>query len=586
MWDKYPTGLLQLLTQSKCGRVHEFAVKAIKANPNLPKLVNLKIIIQLLSQPYWVTITLGLDLVKAYYDPKNPDVNLVRLLIQSPLAEARVLAIQWMEANLDFFLHKTLIAADLIVNPQEDTWVWSENLLKTNTFSSEQTELMVARVLSEVLSFENTEPNRKLVAHITELLLQYFLSKLQTLGLPIIQDLLKHSLPEAQALAGRILLIHQTALSNLPKDTIEQLIQSPYPQVRQVGVQLSGTLPDSALLEQYEVLLAFCISPFAEIRDAIRPVIQRLAKNDVEFGYKIVAGLIPFVQRKEAFEGLHEAILTLIEHELIEYTTKVEKDTILELVFSQRSAVQKLGNLLLYKNIQATDILLRQIVKLANHEMLEVREWVWQMYKKNVNLIKTQSEEALRILDVEWQDSRQFGFDFFRTHFSADDWTPALLVSVCDSTREDVQQFGRELITRFFAEENGTDYLLKLSQHPSQGLQLFATHYLEQFATGNLAHLQALEPFFITVLSQINRAGIAKKRIFSFLQQEAGNNIESARLVSRILTRQSLTMAVADKSTCLQIMRDIHKIYPDIEMPLVVKPIFTYSSSNISDYAV
>jgi len=215
----------------------------------------------------------------------------------------------------------------------------------------------------------------------------------------------------------------------------------------------------------------------------------------------------------------------------------------------------------------------REIIKLANHEILAAREYAWDIFTKQVARMQQEASEALRILDCRWDDSRRFGFDYFRQHFTADDWTPTLLVSVCDSTRDDVQQFGKEMITRFFRTENGSDYLLQLSQHPSQSLQTFATNYLEQFATDSLEHLQKLELYFVTVLSQVNRSGTAKTRVFNFLRQEALKNEQAAALIGKIMGRQSATMAVANKAACIQIMCDIRKKYPSVDMPLTLKAV-------------
>jgi hypothetical protein len=171
-------------------------------------------------------------------------------------------------------------------------------------------------------------------------------------------------------------------------------------------------------------------------------------------------------------------------------------------------------------------------------------------------------------MDSTWDDTRAFAFDFFREEFREKDWTPQLLVSICDSTKLDVQTFGRELITKYFEEENGTEYLLKLSQHPRIELQLFASNYLERFASDDLNKLQQLEFYFVTVLSQVNKGRVAKDRVLNFLRNEAMKLPEAAEIVARILDRLSMTAAIGDKSTSIEIMRDIHDKYPHIKMPI------------------
>jgi hypothetical protein len=144
--------------------------------------------------------------------------------------------------------------------------------------------------------------------------------------------------------------------------------------------------------------------------------------------------------------------------------------------------------------------------------------------------------------------------------------------------REEVRQFGRQMVIRHFQEVDGQDYLLKFSEHPSTDMQLFATNYLETYAAGNAERLQELMPYFISVLSRVNRGGVAKRRIFAFLDAEALKSEAAARIVAEILTRQSATIAIGDKATAIQIMVKIHRAYPQISLPILVKPVANWTS--------
>ena len=65
-----------------------------------------------------------------------------------------------------------------------------------------------------------------------------------------------------------------------------------------------------------------------------------------------------------------------------------------------------------------------------------------------------------------------FGGRFFRKNFTAKELTPEILIAICDSVNEETQKFGRDLLLEYFEEENGVEYLLKLSEHPSAAMQL------------------------------------------------------------------------------------------------------------------
>jgi len=179
---------------------------------------------------------------------------------------------------------------------------------------------------------------------------------------------------------------------------------------------------------------------------------------------------------------------------------------------------------------------------------------------------------AIRLLDTGWEDARSFFFEAFRTRLGASDFTPGILVSVCDSVRPEVQQFGRELVTKYFTEEAGQEYMLKLSEHPSAELQLFVTNYLERYCADDPQRLHEMSHYFTSVLSRVNKARAAKARVMAFLTSEAQKSEGAARVVAGILARQSATVAVGLKASAIEAMLAIRRAYPNIPLPLDVKP--------------
>jgi hypothetical protein len=198
------------------------------------------------------------------------------------------------------------------------------------------------------------------------------------------------------------------------------------------------------------------------------------------------------------------------------------------------------------------------------------------MFSQNLERIKTKEKDklaAIRLLEAKWDDSKEFALRFFSTHFSQADWTPAVAIAICDSVQDDVRQFGRNLVTRHFQASYGQEYLLKFSEHPSADMQLFATNYLTNYATDNPDRLRQLVPYFISVLSRINRGKVAKQRIFAFLEVEALKSEAAAAIVAEILTRQSLTIAIGDKAKAIAIMLQIKEKYPQISLPIKIKTV-------------
>jgi hypothetical protein len=230
----------------------------------------------------------------------------------------------------------------------------------------------------------------------------------------------------------------------------------------------------------------------------------------------------------------------------------------------------------LRKNIKEEELTISELVKLGSNPLQEVRVYTWNVFKKYPERVKADKEEALRITDSYWDDTRIFAFDYFRNTFSSSDWTPDLLIALCDTVREDVQDFGREMITKFFQAENGMEYLLKLSQHPNTKVQLFTTAYLEKYAADNYEIIQELKSYFITLLSQVNKGRVAKIRVMDFLRKESLKNEETAKIASDIFTRVSVSVAITERAECIAALRDIRTRYPAIQSPLVLKQYSDY----------
>jgi hypothetical protein len=130
--------------------------------------------------------------------------------------------------------------------------------------------------------------------------------------------------------------------------------------------------------------------------------------------------------------------------------------------------------------------------------------------------------------------------------------------------------FGRSLITQYFAEEHGQEYLRKLSEHPSPDLQQFATNYLERYAAGDIERLRALLPYFTSVLSAVNKGRLAKNRVYAFLLDEAKKSEEAARLLGEILARVSATIAIGDRARTIEAMLELKRLYPSVPLPIIV----------------
>ncbi len=579
LWEQHPEILVKLLLESNCQAVHIFAVRVLEACPRFYTRLDIKTLIEFIKKPYEVTARFGFELALEKYQKINPDLELVLASANSVLGKARTAAYRWINAQPNRFMNANFLAA-LITSQQPETRDFAQTLLSTYSLKDGTAKVLIGKVIAELLTFKQETPWIEQVAReIANILLNCFSDRLKQLGMGVIIDLLQHPLVEIQELGANILENYETPAAELPTNLIESLIESPYPKLREIGMRIFGQLPEEILISsRRDLIMAMAINSETDIRNLIQPVIQNLAKKYSDFASQLASEFIDILVMPEKSEGVHNYLGDLLRNDIPGWQENISLEKVKQLVKAKSDIAQELAGLILKANYQhwAADFETIEIVKLASCEIVAVRQAAWQIFLENIPRFRSNSQEmlaAVRLLESKWEDSRKFAWEIFQELFEENDWSPEIMVSLCDSVRDDVREFGRELVSRYFHGSYGQDYLLKFSEHPSTDMQIFATNFLSDYAANNVERLRDLQPYFISVLCQVNRGRVAKQRVFSFLDREAEKSEEAARVVADIFTRQSATIAIGDKAKAISIMLKIHNSYPEIYLPILVKSI-------------
>jgi predicted DNA-binding WGR domain protein len=573
LWNQQPSLLLKLLCESNCKPVHEFATKAIADSPEFCQEISIDSIIQLLAKPYEVTAQFSFELAKSRYQPQNPQSELILAIANCAYAPARIEAYGWLSAQIDRFLSDNVLITGLVLSPQPDTQIFIRQALSTTIIATNLAQSLIGRIIAGLLTLT---PEQAVIAeNATQTLTTCFQTQLRSIGLEVILDLLRHPLATLQTTGARILLDRQTPAIELPTGLIDALIESPIDAVRSIGVQLFGQLPDEMLVDRLELILSFTIHQLPEMRQAIVPCLRRLQVYP-EFMAQLIDRLLPVLLVPETSEGLHSFISQLLQNDLPNWMQVANQATAWMLLSAPASASQELSGRLLQTNADrwVGNLSTERIAELTHHEILVVREAGWQMLGKILSRLRQSSDDLLSatlVMASKWDDSRAYGFTLFGEILQPAELTPAVVISICDSNRPDVRRFGRDLVSKCFQAQDGLEYLLKFSEHPTTDMQLFASQYLENYAADNLERLAELTPYFGRVLAQVNRARVAKERIFNFLSNEAIKSAPAAQLVVEVLTRQSASIAVSEKARSLETLLKIHQLYPELAVPIKIK---------------
>lgn len=569
LWDQQPEALLHLLINSRCEPVHLFAGKALRANSEFCQQISAATIVQLLQSNYDCTAALALELAITIYDEKQPDSPLVAACFNAAYSPAREQALVWINQNPKILKQDLpLFAAALCSSHQDIRDAVAALIGKVLLSGSEKQALIAASI--DLLGERVSQHDGDYCKAVISLLVEHFDDEVERLSLDNIAGLIRNENVKIQLLGAQLLVNNRVDIRDIASDLLAQLNQADDDDIQAAAVTLLGKYSDSELFQKQALLLSYCVAERASVRQAVQAIIGRLSQRNSAFSAQLLQELIPHFFKTEPFEGLHEDLLSLTKTQLQGALASMDTGLRWRLLNAQSKAAQALGALSL-EHARADEYSVKQWAKLAGNANHSVREWVMMAYQHNIRLVKAEAADALRILNCKWDDSRAFGINFFRDHFQQSEWTASLIIGICDNTQDDVQRFGRELITTFFEEGDGPEYLVKLSQHPSRNVQLFTTNYLSSYAADNMQHLQQLRRYFITVLSNVYKGRVAKDRVILFLLKEALKHREAAELVADIFDRQSMTISIMDKASYIEGMRDIQQRYPDIKMPIQVK---------------
>jgi hypothetical protein len=568
LWDQAPQALLRLLLESRCDAVHTFAVRAIMCNREFVSEIGSEAASVMLTMPYEVTALFALEIARRLLRSGCTDSGLIAALLRSPIREGHELAQETLRLHPVLLTDNADLAYVVITSPYEENRLWMRRFTADHPLQEAVVEPLVARLIAGAIALgREDEEHRPVVEDIAWILINSFAEATCRLGFDVISDLLNEKSAAVQLLGARLLLNHATPVEELPPGLLRRLLEAKSGDVRALGTQLFGRLSDEALLAQPALVLKLALSHNSQVRQAARPIIHRLANSNRDFATLALERLIDSLFRSEPVEGFHEDILQLIKDDLAGSAQSIGVDTNWRLLQARSKGAQRYGAHLLNR-WSAQDFSVRQLARLAGNPILSVRQWAWAGYEQQTDRIKADARNALVIFDTQWADTRRFAMDYFDRHFGADDWNPELLVDICDSTLEDVQDYGRQLIMRFFDEQQGVNYLLKLSQHPSNKVQLFVSQFLHQYAADNMDNLQRLRCYFMTVLAKVNQARAAKSRVIDFLRSEALKSPQAASFVLDIFSRHSVTSAIVDKSASIELLLHIRQRYPELDSPL------------------
>jgi hypothetical protein len=572
LWNRAPESLWRLGVSPAAGVVIHFAIRALRDQRDYLAKVDDSAVSSAMAHAQRPMRLLAFEVARV----RPPNLLLARGALASNIDEADSWVLDWVEKTPGLLSREIELLALLVTAQGARVRAALPGLAAGLTLDGEAARLVVSRSIAVLMGLLDEPGQNDRAVSAAAFLLRYAGAALDGLSIDVVRDLLGHALAGVAALGGE-LLVRRARTGPLEEGLLEAMLGSKHAEVRSLGARIVAETPPAVIKDEPELVIQFALSENAELRQGTRALVGEVARLYPDVGQYVASRLLDALLTAQP-QGAPAHVVSLLRNELRSCLPKRDVKGVFALIGAFSPHAREAGGLLV-SLLGPDDLELDAIVRLANHEILAIRQGAWALARAARDRFVLTPVALARLCDARWEDSRTFAFEFVRS-FPQAALVPDGVIAICDSVEPLVQAFGEKLLLEYFREEHAARYLIRLSEHPSTRVQLLVSGLLERYARGNLVLLKELMPCLMTVLTQVNRGGVAKQRVLAFLRTESVANAEAALLLAPLLERQSLTRAVSHRAPLIATLVDLHERYPEVTVPISSPPVQVRTRSS------
>jgi hypothetical protein len=562
LWDAAPEALWRIASSEAATPVILFATRALRDQQEFLSKLSDEQLAHGMSHGHALLRQLAFEIARAR--PLN--LTLVKGALSAGIAEADAWALAWLETQTTLLTSDAELVVLLITSRSAKVRDAGARLALSATLEPAVARAVVLRAVAVLMGLSPAPDAEERAQSAAAFLIAALPHALADLSLNVLKDLLAHSV-SAVAAFGAELVVLRARSGPLEEGLLQALLDSRHAAVRAHGARILGETPPELVKDSPELLVHFALSANAELREGTRALLGEVARRYPVVGRQLAVELLAALLEPQA-QGAPAHVVSLLRKELSACLPSLQSNEVLALIGALSPHAREAGGLLL-AHVSQDSLSLQDIVRLANHEVLEIRRSAWKLASAARERWLLSPVALARLCDARWEDSRVFAFELVRS-FAPEALVPDTVIAICDSVLPEVERFGQTLMLEYWKEEHAVRYLLRLSEHPSSNIQLLVSGLLERHARGKLELLSELVPYLATVLSQVNRGAVAKQRVLAFVRAEANSSAEAAALLAPLLDRQSATSAITHKAPLITTMVEVHAKHPDVPLPIVV----------------
>ncbi|MFN7974824.1 MAG: HEAT repeat domain-containing protein [Acidobacteriota bacterium] len=315
--------------------------------------------------------------------------------------------------------------------------------------------------------------------------------------------------------------------------------------------------------------------PHAVTRDlVVRRLLAVLPTADAGVRKELAARVLAALSGPDGAGDASLALAALaVEALLPEMEATMTQGDALGLIESTSEAARSLGGALLSRLGRLADLGVARTVALAEHEVLSVRSAALDLLARDPGALASDPSVLFALAESPWPETRLRAFGMLRDFFEQGLLPADAIVSLCDSNRGDVEDFGREMARRRLDPAELADLLFKLAEHPRAPMRRFALELLEDCLPPGAEALARLEGLFRAVLFDSWPERRMKNAAIQALGRRGALEAAEAEIAVRVLDDFVMTKGRSDAESALQALARIRLAHPgvvsrvDVEAP-------------------
>jgi cellulose synthase operon protein C len=558
LWDAHPEYALRLAAESRCEPIALFGLRILRDQSSYLSSLPPGTLELLLASPFSEVAQLAFDEAKTRLAQGALEDTLIAALLAARLPEARDLAIKRIGQDAALPWTSARLAFIAVTSEHQDVQTAAAQWCAERPLPGDAGGVLAKHLADWLL----TSPAASRIHHLRACLPHLWPGHDLPLSPEIIEQLMAHPAVAVAAAGVSILALSGADASSFSDTLWQKLLNSPEPEIQAAALALLGRLSDEKLSERAFLIVAMATASAPEVRRAARPLIRRLAIRLPRLGNELAGRLIDTVFQSAPDDSYGDDIVALFREALPEQLAALDANLVWRLLQAKAKGAQLLGAAAVTTR-EPQIYSVRQLARLGNHSHAAVRAWVMAAYEAQPNRFRAEAEDAVLLIESEWQDAQDFAIHIF-DRWSDEVWTPNVLAVIADSTDPKILAYARSVLRRTMKPGDAPKALTRLLEHPATSMHLLISEVLTEDAANDETVFAKLLPLSRIILLQIQKGRVAKDRIGSFLHAQALKSRDRAAAIAPLFIDISLSAIERDRTRAVLVLRDIENAYPGL----------------------